>query len=193
MKKTLVATILGIAAVATTFAQGFVSFNNYGGLATDAKITYGPTGGGPLNVGVNNTFSAAVFYQFGTVAWGGGHLVDPSTSGWSLAPGTATIAGPGSNGPGYFDAGVLAIPGYSSGPISFVVVAYQTSAGNYTSSLIRGSSVGFTLPSIATGLATPTEFGAGFQPFQVNLVPEPSSFALAGLGLAGLLIFRRRK
>jgi hypothetical protein len=33
----------------------------------------------------------------------------------------------------------------------------------------------------------------GFSVFNAVAVPEPSTFALAGLGLASLLIFRRRK
>jgi len=34
---------------------------------------------------------------------------------------------------------------------------------------------------------------AGEQYFTITGVPEPSAFAIAGLGLAGLLIFSRRK
>ena len=33
----------------------------------------------------------------------------------------------------------------------------------------------------------------GLQPFTTSTVPEPSTFALAGLGAAAMLIFRRRK
>jgi hypothetical protein len=34
---------------------------------------------------------------------------------------------------------------------------------------------------------------AGISPIGVAPVPEPTTFALLGLGAAGLLIFRRRK
>jgi hypothetical protein len=33
----------------------------------------------------------------------------------------------------------------------------------------------------------------GMAPFGIGFLPEPSTFALAGLGAAALLIFRRRK
>lgn len=192
MKKALVTSLLGLAAAVAVQAQGTVKFLNYG-FTTLAPVTYGPTGNGPLNAGVNNTYTAGLYYQFGTVSWAGG-LDDPAAAGWTLASASATFAAPNvGNTPGFFDGGNVVIPGYlpTTGPISFVVVAYN--GASYATSLYRGSSVGFTLPSIATGLTPAGELGAGFQPFQVNLVPEPSSFALAGLGLAGLLIFRRRK
>ena len=70
-------------------------------------------------------------------------------------------------------------------------------AGNTT---LRGLSGLFTINSLQTdsllipddilqlnGGTTPT----GLQPFA--LVPEPSTFALAGIGAAGLMAFRRKK
>jgi len=190
MKKALVASILGLAAAVNTFAQGVVAFNNYD-FNTDARINYGPTGGGTLNAGVNSSFKAGLYYAFGTVAWAGG-LADPTTGGFTLAAATATInTGTTASLPGYFVGGSATIPGYSAGPISFVVVAYN--GANYAGSGIRGSSVGFTLPGIAVSPTPAGEFGPGLTSFQVNAVPEPSTFALAGLGLASLLIFRRRK
>jgi hypothetical protein len=36
-------------------------------------------------------------------------------------------------------------------------------------------------------------FMNGFQGFYIGAIPEPSTFALAGLGAAALVIFRRRK
>lgn len=190
MKKTLVASILGLAAVVNTFAQGSVLFNNYGGLETDAIVRHSAQSTSPANTPLNNTFTAGLYFAFGTVAWSPSFLTDPASAGFTLASATAVFNQPPS-GPGYFDGGVATIPGYVSGPITFVVVAYN--GANYASSLVRGTSAAFTLPSISTGLSAAGEFGAGFLPFTVSLVPEPSSFALAGLGLAGLLIFRRRK
>jgi hypothetical protein len=37
------------------------------------------------------------------------------------------------------------------------------------------------------------DFGSHLQPFTVQVTPEPATLALAGLGAAGLLLFRRRK
>jgi hypothetical protein len=59
-----------------------------------------------------------------------------------------------------------------------------------------GRSAPFNLASIGGGNNTPpnivTLAGDGFQSFSI-VVPEPTSFALAGLGAAALMIFRRRK
>lgn len=43
------------------------------------------------------------------------------------------------------------------------------------------------------GTGTPPYLPAGLQSFNLYFIPEPTSFALAGLGAAALLIFRRRK
>jgi hypothetical protein len=193
MKKTLVASILGLVAAASVMAQGTVKFNNYDG-TTYAQVVYGgPGSGGVQGTGVNNQFTAGLYYAFGAVNWSGGYL-DNSIAGFTLASVTTTIntgafAGPA--GVGFFNGGNATIPGYIGGQISFVVVAYN--GANYASSAIRGSSQSFTLPEIATGLSPAGSFGPTFQSFAVNAVPEPSTFALAGLGLASLLIFRRRK
>ena len=39
----------------------------------------------------------------------------------------------------------------------------------------------------------PTKIAGGFGVFTAGIVPEPSTMALAGLGMAAMLIFRRRK
>jgi hypothetical protein len=195
MKKTVVGAILGLATMASVMGQGTVLFNNYG-YSTLAQVTYGSGSGGTVGAGIDNTFTAGVYYFLGTTALTDPTgTADPSLSGFSLASATGTFntgifAGPA--GAGFFNGGAATIQDYSSGPITFVVVAYNGS--DYASSSVRGHSAAFTLPGIATGQTPADEFGAGLQPFQVfQAVPEPSTFALAGLGLAGLLIFRRRK
>jgi len=45
----------------------------------------------------------------------------------------------------------------------------------------------------STATAQGTPISSGFDLFTVSAVPEPSTFALAGLGAAALVIFRRRK
>jgi hypothetical protein len=83
------------------------------------------------------------------------------------------------------------IPGYTSGPISFIVQAY--SGSSYATATWNGQSAVFTVPSIASGTPAPpaTPFpGGSLQAFTVG-VPEPSIFALASLGAVGLLAFRR--
>ena len=90
-------------------------------------------------------------------------------------------------GAGYFDSygGLVTIPGYTGGPITFEVVAYQTSAGSYGNSVNRGRSGSFIMNSISTaGLPAPSlgENGQAFPNFFVYVGPEPSTLALAALG-----------
>jgi hypothetical protein len=171
MKKALIASMLGIAASAmTSFGQGHISFDNY--------VTFGSTGapirlnttGNPL---VPTGGSVQLWYQLGTAA-------DASATGTLL--GTTTF-GSGGTGAGYYNGGFLDVLNYVSGNISFTVVATSPGYAGKSSTLV--------LSTIATGPATPTELD--IPSFNLDPVPEPSTFALAGLGSAALLIFRRRK
>jgi hypothetical protein len=76
---------------------------------------------------------------------------------------------------------------------------YDTASGSYANAVNKGSTAVFTMTSgsfapnsivlhSAPGLSTWVD-----GPIQVTAVPEPASMALAGLGAASLLIFRRRK
>jgi len=177
MKKALVATILGIAAsAATSFGQGFINFDNYvNNGSTGAQITFNGQAPGPVaGTPIPDNFQAHLWYALGTVA-------DPTVGGTLISSSTMN------QGTGYFSAGNVAIPNYVSGPITFRV----TADGTFASTPWFGQSATWTLPSIATGTSIPgiTDFAA----FAVAPVPEPSTFALAGLGSAALLIFRRRK
>jgi len=194
MKKALVVTILGLAAAVNTFAQGTVAFGNFS-VGLDAPITYG-AGSGGLNGQLvpGPTFTAVLYYQFGSVSAPAGSGGATIPGGWTLAAGSATAIDAGD--PGYFYGPNVSIsPGYTpNSAISFIVAASGTVSGT----TYFGYSSAFTLSKIATGTDPVTGLGAnvvgsGFQAFVVNPVPEPSTFALAGLGLASLLIFRRRK
>ena len=82
-------------------------------------------------------------------------------------------------------------------PITFEVVAYQTSRGSYDNSIIRGRSGSFTMNSIATG-AQPSPFlgdnGQSMPNFVVARMPEPATLTLAGMGgLMALVVFRRQQ
>jgi len=177
MKRSLAITsgILSIAC-ATCFGQGYIAFSNSGDF-TDAPVTYDEsTGMGGVSVG--DGFSAGLQYQIGD-----GPLIWAPLS-VPFGGGEGTLAG------AYFDGGTLMIPGYVSGPISFIVVGFN--GADYESSLIRGASTLFTLPSISTSSETPTEFGPALGAFTVSIVPEPSALAFAALGLAALMAARRR-
>jgi hypothetical protein len=78
-----------------------------------------------------------------------------------------------------------------------------TSGSSYATATTKGSSSLFASAPLG-GVSAPPNLGVtvggnyiGLQSFNIagaaTTVPEPSSFALAGLGAAALLIFRRRK
>jgi len=195
MKKTLA--ILATFAVAFgAFAQGKVIFGNGNThpVTIDTRATYaGNEAPGSLatQIGVGsqvlNTLTAQLFA--GTAA---GSLTLQGT----FAP--AGLAG--------FENGVLQntfvlLTGIAAGPAFFQIVLFQTSAGSYNAAsggqgLWYGQSAVF--PATAGSFApTPLSSAAGWVAGPITLsanpVPEPSTIALAGLGVASLLLFRRRK
>jgi len=195
MKRKLVAAILGIAAsvslVSSAHAQGRVFFNNYGGSganATFAPVNYGAGAGGTVGAGVNSTFTAGLWYFLGTTTLAAGNSGLPA--GWEVAAITQQFntGGPGSEG--IFVGGIAQIVDYVSGPITFSVVAYN--GASYNASAVRGNSSGFA-GSPATGQAATQNFGPALTSFNVLPVPEPSIFALSGLGAAALMLIRRKK
>jgi len=214
MKKALVAAILGIALnVTSSHAQGYIVFENYlvapGNTPVWSGVTYGPTAGAALQgkyVGAASGFKADLL-----VSLNGGSSyslvagsVTPFYGTYNLQPVNSQDGGtPTTDGAGSFIGPKVTIPGYTSGPVSFIVEAYNgadyassVSGGKYT-----GQSAAFTINSLTTdSLATPGNImnlsgttPQGLQPFAVNTVPEPSIFALAGLGAAGLMVLRRKK
>jgi len=178
--------VCGIAAVA--FGQGQVNFQNYnfGATSLNAPVTMG-------GVGLGKEFSADLLYSLdGGITY---NLLTAAQANDGTAYPTPFAFGVGNDGDsanfaGYFFGNSVQIPGYTSGPISFIVEAYH--GASYAAADLKGQSAVFTMPSITVvgGTALPSDF-AGMQGF--DLAPEPSMFTLGGLAAAGLLAFRRRK
>jgi len=200
MKKTLVAAILGVAALASNvYGQGQIILYNYGNPAT--YITYGANSGGTLGQGVSSAgnFHVGVYWALTSaqsvsavntaLAGDGGNGLIPGTLAWQGT--TALIGDVGGDYPGQFGSlsTFLTFPGASDVGVTLVVVAYN--GADYASSSIRGHSAAFSQSAAVTPNAPAVINMPGFA--VIGAVPEPSTFALAGLGLAGLLIFRRRK
>jgi len=196
MKRAIIASILGIAAsvasVSSTSGQGYIVFSNYG-YTTYARVTFTPSG-----PGVDSDYYAVLYYFLGTANPITPSYLDPVTAyGFTQNAGqtqinTGQFASPA--GAGFFTGGAVIIPDYVSGPITFIVGAYNSvypPSGDYASAFYRAHSASFTLNSIATGALPVPEFGPGFQPF--SIIPEPSAAALGVLGLVSLLILRRRR
>jgi hypothetical protein len=177
MKRALIASILGIAAsVVTSYGQGTVAFNNYFTFGSAGAQIFESPAMTPIGTGLYNI---SLYYQLGTVA-------SPVATGTLIA---TTLSGSGGTGAGYYDGSNVLIPNYPSAggaAITFQVVATGIGAKlGWT-----GTSVALPLGNIATG---PTPPGNLDIPSFNVIIPEPSTFALAGLGAAAMLIFRRRK
>jgi len=199
MKKVLVAAILGLAAVASVKAQGQIQLYNYSQPAT--KITYGTGSGGTIGTGLLNgtgatTWTVGYYYAAaGTTSASSVNTAMTGDNGNGLVPlltlGSLTQGLTGSAYPGIFGtasaSGTATLP--FTGAATIVIVAYNGST--YAGSSIRGHSAAFQM-NTTTIPATPLDVGTAMSTFSVSLIPEPSTFALAGLGLASLLIFRRR-
>lgn len=127
------------------------------------------------------------------------HLVQLTSGGNPVFVTTAGGAGPGA---GQYNGGIIYINGSTVGEvIQLYVIGWAKSFGaDPATAMGAGAPVGFSAPITYTlgstaapggtlGLAGISSFGVA----PVTPVPEPTTFALLGLGAAGLLIFRRRK
>ena len=201
MKKTVLATalaLMGSFAAVSSYGQGSVIFENYDFGALNAPVTFGMTasGGGVSGTAgqrVGSEFTADILYSLD----GGANytLLTQANAGAGAAYPTAFSGTDGNNasGAGYFLGPTITIPGYTSGAVNFIVEAYHGSSYAAAANDWRGQSAAFTVPGLATGQTPASQFpGGSLQGFVVT-VPEPSVFALAGLGAAGLMALRRRK
>jgi hypothetical protein len=203
MKKYLsVLTVAAMAAYATSaFGQGILTFaNNNAGLvkqwgdATGSTLVSVPSGGGQV----------ALFWAAANTAytpWSGGMS---QTAFVAANPGWKLEAAVGFNPllAGRFNAGNLTLSPLANigAGVDYVVMGWTGTAGFDAALAAQGGMVnvsgkfhtavgdGSTVPPGAPVLMSGTFTGLTLQP-----VPEPSTFALAGLGAAALLIFRRRK
>jgi len=200
MKKTIFIAVLGMAAtVASTYGQGAVAFSSYFANGGAGALTTQFLGG----AAVGSTYQAELFYFIGTLSDPvsgntSSIIADPNASFTALASSITTYTLGGANGvAGYFDGPTVTIPGYTSGPITWQIIAWS-GGGSYDAALSRGRSGSFTDSSIAL-LGNPVgivgDNATGGQPaFVVAPVPEPTTLALAGLGgLASLVALRRKQ
>ena len=206
MKRTILASIVGLAAMAAatmSYGQGKVVLDNYDSTAAGGNvnqtITYGAGSGGTAGTGISGSqWTIGWYWALGTqtVSSDPTGTADPSTLGGGLAfdnndpNDTAKI----SSAAGYYiNTSPGLVEGYSSGTITLEMVAYD--GASYGSSTHRGHSSAFTLTP-ATGNNTPPLTGDAmptFSVFTVAAVPEPSILALSGIGAAALMLIRRKK
>ena len=165
MKKLVALAIVSvITAVGATsaVAQGQILFNEF----TPDVLSGGPLDGTAAGSGIT-----------ATIWWGS--TADPLTF----------VAGPSTEYPDNAGVGTGAIFGGQVG-------IEGTSGSQVVFLQVRSEGNGY----IGEGVIAETILGGGTQPvpsiptevITLNLIPEPTTFALAGLGAAALLIFRRR-
>jgi hypothetical protein len=202
MKKLILTTLTSMAAVAA-FAQGTVNFVNDGVNLTsppDRFIRFN-RGASPGNAyGTNNAravgtqYAVQLYYGASTAAEGS--LVPLTAAPANLRASTSASSGIWING------GARTFSGVAEGTVLNLQVrvwdinfgaTYEAAVANANNSSSVGKSAIFTY-LVPPSTAAPGAFLlANFTTFTIDNIPEPASFALAGLGAAALLIFRRRK
>lgn len=187
MNKTqLFACVAGALVGVSALAQGTVAFNNTSGAKN--KITLAD---GTAIAGANYLVDLLVKNPT-TGEFTNAGLLKVTASGEVATVPVSPLTG---NNAGLFTGGTVKIPFVAPDALATVkVIAWdKTSGATYDTATIRGE-LTFDVaklggsgspPSLPSALGLP----AGLQ---VTLVPEPSTYALAALGLGGLLLFRRK-
>jgi hypothetical protein len=198
MKRVTLLSIIGLGIAAThVHGQGSIVFNTY--VANNGNgilVTYGAGWlGPPIGTPIDNTFTGVLLYSAtpindtATTFLGSQWLqLNPNL----IVGSVGTFATPSTVPNGYIEAPNLNISASIGQTLYFEVAAYNGSS--YGTSAWAGHSASFTA-TLVTGTTVPTPDQLNnLQPFQVwGPVPEPTTFALGGLGLASLLLFRRKQ
>jgi len=206
MKKAIVLAVVALAsAVATSsYGQSVILLNNY--TSSGPYVSYGAGADGTVGAGVDSTFTMGVYWALGNITGSvssdpTGIAIPSSLGALTLGTGggsTATFESSAFGQAGAAVAGsVFGIPGTTGNggeTVTLMIIAYN--GASYAAATDRGHSAAFTLSTSANSSPTPvtiTPGMAGFSVFAVTGVPEPTTMALGGLGLAALLVARRKK
>lgn len=200
MKKSILMAIVGLTvSAAPSFGLGYIMMDNYS--TSGPLVTYGPGGSGPAGTGLGAGWTAGLYYALGdvrgSIAADPTGYADPSTLGGGLTLGT----GPGSTAafytsdfgtPGEFSASLgFQINGNPGDTITVMILAYD--GFSYATSLDRGHSTAFTMPLSAITTPPSVSLVGYFMPGFSVPIPEPTTMVLGGLGLAALMLFRRKQ
>jgi len=211
MKKSLLIGLLSLAATAVpSFGQGIITLDNYlsnGGNNGPGFVNYGanvPVNGvsgsfGTVGAGIQSGWTVGFYWvagdQTANAAADPSGIAAPSGGGLALATGSGSTAAsyPFNQAGTYLGTGTYTTPGVAAGgTITLEVIAYDTADGSYANAKYRGHSSAFTM-AVGDPSGAPTKTGDTMPTFSVLPVPEPSIFALSGLGAAALMLIRRKK
>lgn len=208
MKKILMTTAL-IGATFSVLAQGTIQMNGRSGTLVQAQV-YTPNPGDPTlqvqgNTAANfpvgtQTYTGVLLTGSGFTAelWGG---INGTAEG-SLAPiaGSLTTFRTGATFSGFWASpGSVAIPGVLEGGIATLQVRAWDNLGGTV--LTWAQALTLSAHGVSAVFQSTALGGIGAPPVLENVrsfnltstVPEPGTLALAGLGAASMLLFRRKK
>jgi hypothetical protein len=221
MKKLILAAITLTSAV-SVFAQGTVLFNNRVANLATTHVYAGPAyraGNGPADVPtgpgdytgyvlIGTVGGMTASTTFATLIGAPGSGTAESSMQASLTPPTTFRTGPAA-GNIVANTATFANIANDAAVGTFEMVVWDNSTGLYPTwtqassaiaakIIVGGASAPFVIQNIgglvntSPNIVSPTP-GQGLQSFGLAPIPEPTTVALAGLGAAALLIFRRRK
>lgn len=219
MKRLILTAVVGLLAV-NGFAQGRIDVGNNFGATVFRAAVYAPDTSNP-SLSVSGA-SGSPNFPTGTTTYTGARLLGTgftfgffaSTSGIttdanSLTQIGALTFGTTAGSAGFVTLTTMTVDGVTAGnATSYQIRAWDNLGGTLTtwaqanaawqagqiaagmSGLVNSGALGGTTSG---GAIVPNPGTTDWTSFNIYLVPEPSTFVLAGLGAAALLIFRRRK
>jgi len=204
MKRLLLTLAVVTVSAVTGYSQGQVTFGNVAsgnGVSINPNPAFAAPGQGAAGAFIGANYSVQLLWApQGTYANTAAFLAAAIGNSGPVAFYGATGGGPATDGAGLFDGGVVPTPAGTSMPAGAYTMAARAwfNGGTFTTfnaALNAGGNTGYSeLFNISAVVFPATPQTTTFAPFTVGaVVPEPSTFALAGLGAAALLLFRRRK
>jgi len=216
MKKQLLLAFLAAATSFSAFGQGFILFSS----TKAAGVWYAPNsftnssaqlGNGSIDVGFlwavapstpgfggsATAISNNVAVDWNSVLTDSNFHFATNSSGNTFVSALVNNSGVAQGGWGYNGGVSFGLAGTVGGEvIDVVAVAWNSAYANPWLAQAGNSFVGWgnTIAyTLGNGSSSTSFAAAGSTAFGVQPVPEPATFALAGLGAAAMLIFRRRK